>query len=46
MKGFSICTFGIMVNENKFLTKRLKLIRNAWHLWLNSALVFAAQRFR
>ncbi|TNZ98393.1 hypothetical protein CGK24_19345 [Vibrio parahaemolyticus] len=28
------------------LTKRLRKIRNAWHFWFDSALVFTAQCFR
>ncbi|RZR41603.1 DUF3265 domain-containing protein [Vibrio vulnificus] len=28
------------------LTKRLRQIRNAWHFWFDSALVFTAQCFR
>ncbi|XKV02148.1 DUF3265 domain-containing protein [Vibrio vulnificus] len=28
------------------MTKRLRQIRNAWHFWFESAIVFTAQWFR
>ncbi|TBT50688.1 hypothetical protein D5E76_25680 [Vibrio parahaemolyticus] len=37
------CCFSFECSESSKLTKRLRQIRNAWHFWFYSALVFTAQ---